>query len=53
MIKEDEDKFGSKHFELLKVHNSILKIKKKKQRHHIRNKKWEEENSIEIIQNKK
>ena len=52
MIKEDEDKFGSKHYDLLKVHNSILKEKKKK-RHHLRNKKLEEENSIEIIQNKK
>ena len=53
MIKEDEDKFGSKHFDLLQVHNSILKKKKKKQRHHLRNKKLEEENSIEIIKNKK
>ena len=53
MIEEDENKFGSKHFDLLQVHSSVLKKKKKKQRHSLRNKKWKEENSKETIQNKK
>ena len=52
-MKEDEDKFGSKHFDLLQVHSSVLKNKNKKQRHRLRNKKWKEENSKETIQNKK